>query len=407
MLWSIAWKNIWRNKTRSMVVIIAIMLGLFGGLFTSAFMIGMSEQRIKSAIQDEISNIQIHDTAFILNKELSDTIISGSTICRTIDSLPQVKAYSKRLKVMAMANTANASAGLMLTGIDPLKESEVTSLYTKINDTMGNYFSDNKSNSIVIGKKLADKLKVKLKSKIVLTFQNDTGTLVYANFKVRGIYQTSNTSFDEMFAYVKYEDLSKLLEFKGNKEHEIAIALHSDTTNNTVKRKLLKAYPNQSIQSWKEISPDLGMMSDSMGQTLYILMIIILLALCFSIINTMMMAILERTRELGMLMAVGMSRQRIFIMIMLETIMLSLTGAFLGMILSAISIHYFGIYGIDLSAFAKGLEAVGINTMVYPKLDTPGYIGVTILVIITGIISSIFPARKALKLNPVDAIRTL
>jgi ABC-type antimicrobial peptide transport system permease subunit len=136
-------------------------------------------------------------------------------------------------------------------------------------------------------------------------------------------------------------------------------------------------------------------------------MSIIFLALSFGIINTMLMAVLERVREIGMLMAIGMNKTKIFLMIMLETIMLMLTGSFAGLVLSYMIVNIFGKYGIDLSKFASGFSGYGFSSMVYPFLAIIMYIKIVIMVVVAGIISSIIPARKALKLNPSEAIRKL
>lgn len=405
MLFIIAWKNIWRNKARSLIIMFAIVVGLFGGLFASAFMNGMVEQRIESAIANEAANIQIHHINFQLNKDLDDTIAHLSAIERTLDTTSDIAGWSSRLKITAMAGTAVAGTGVMILGIDPEKERKVTRIWSTIPDTSGKWFSDDRKNSMVIGQKLAEKLKIKLKSKIVLTFQAADQSMVSAAFRVTGIYHTGNTSFDERYVFVKYTDLRDLLGFSADRAHEIAIALKDDRNNDKVKSSLQKKFLGLSIMSWKELMPDLGLLSDFTTQMLYIIMVIILLALCFGIINTMLMAVMERTRELGMLMAVGMNKFKIFRMIMLETILLSLSGGITGMVISAIFIRIFAHIGVNLTAFSKGLESLGYSPRIYPSLDTSFYFGLTLLVIIAGIISSLIPARKALRLNPVEAIR--
>jgi ABC-type antimicrobial peptide transport system permease subunit len=153
--------------------------------------------------------------------------------------------------------------------------------------------------------------------------------------------------------------------------------------------------------------PELGLLTGVMDYMLYIFMSIIFLALSFGIINTMLMAVMERVREIGMLMAIGMNKTKIFLMIMLETILLMLTGSFAGLVLSYAIVNFFGKYGIDLSKFASGLSGFGFSSMVYPFLETATYIKIVIMVVVAGIISSIVPARKALKLNPSEAIRKL
>jgi ABC-type antimicrobial peptide transport system permease subunit len=173
-----------------------------------------------------------------------------------------------------------------------------------------------------------------------------------------------------------------------------------------VKTNLKTTFPELSFLSWKDLSPETALMTDFMDVWYIIIIGIILMALAFGIINTMLMAILERTKELGMLMAIGMNRKRVFNMIMLETVFLTFVGAFAGMILGALSIFITGKTGLNFSSVGEGFEAVGWSAVVYPEIGFRFFILVTIMVVITGILSSIIPARKALKMNPVEAIRT-
>ncbi len=407
MLFSVAWKNIWRNKLRSLIVIFAIVIGLFGGLYGSAIMLGMVDQRIRLAIANEVSNIQIHQKDFILNKELKDTIPDMARLKGVLNSMHTIKAYTCRLKVVGMASSATNGLGVMINGIDPDREKLVTDICKSIPDSLGSWFGDRRKNQVVIGHKLMEKLKVKPRSKIVLIFQDDSGNMVSGAFKITGVYRTSNTSFDEANIFVSRSDLQTLLGFRSERSHEISIALNDDGTNAADVSTLGKISSDLTVVGWKEIMPDLGMMNDMMMMWLYLVMVIILLALSFGIINTMMMSVLERTRELGMLMAVGMNRRRVFIMIMLESVMLSLCGGLLGMGISALVIQLSSRYGVDLSTFGKGMEDMGFSAIAYPMLGTGFYIGLTALVILTGILSSLMPARRALKLKPVEAIRIL
>jgi putative ABC transport system permease protein len=321
-----------------------------------------------------------------------------------LDTCKQIEAYSIRIKTQAMINSANSSNGIILLGVDPEVEKKVTGIYKYV--TQGKYLDSCKKNSILIGEKLASNLKIKLRSKVVVTLQNSSGDITSAAFKVAGIYNSGNNGFDSRIAYVKYNDLSGIVGFEPGMAHEIAIKLADDQMTEPLKQKLTAAISNQSVQSWKEIMPELGLMTDSSAYMLFIFMTIIFLALSFGIINTMLMAVLDRVREIGMLMAIGMSKTRIFLMITFETILLMLTGSLLGLVLSYGVIEIYKIYGIDLSAFASGLNDMGFSSMVYPFIETSAYMQIVFMVIITGILSSIIPARKALKLNPSDAIRT-
>lgn len=407
MIWIIAWKNIWRNKVRSLVVIMAITFGLFGGVFSSAVMKGMVEQRIKEAVSRETSHIQIHHPKYIDDNEVKFTIDGeAQRLERKLDSLPQVKAWTSRIRFLAMGNSANASTGVMIFGIDPEKESQVTEIASMICDSCGTYLADGKKNQIVVGKALAEKLKLRLRSKIVLTFQDQEGNLTGAAFRICGIYRTSNSVFDEMNVFVRKSDIAKLLVMNPNEYQELAISLVDPDQLPAVQEELMSDFPGLLVRNWKEIDPMIGMMADLTTVWLYMFMAIILLALGFGIINTMLMTILERTRELGMLAAIGMNKRRIFLMIMLESVYLSLTGAIVGMALGYLLTLYTSHTGINLSSFAEGFEKIGYNPIMYPYLDLGFFITLTIMVICIGVLASIYPARKALKLNPAEAVRT-
>jgi ABC-type antimicrobial peptide transport system permease subunit len=157
--------------------------------------------------------------------------------------------------------------------------------------------------------------------------------------------------------------------------------------------------------NWKQIQTDLAMIADYVNRIYGIFMVLILAALAFGIVNTMLMAVLERTRELGMLSAIGMNRRRVFSMIMLESIFLSIVGGFAGMAVSAIVIAITNHTGINLVKYAEGLEAFGYSAQLYPTIGADFFIMLTVMIVITGIISAIYPARKALQLNPVEALR--
>ena len=159
------------------------------------------------------------------------------------------------------------------------------------------------------------------------------------------------------------------------------------------------------VRTWEDISPVLKMLNEMTIQYSMIFVIIILVALSFGIINTMLMAIMERVREIGMLMAIGMSKVKVFFMITLETVFLSITGGILGLSISWILVEIMGISGIDLSSIADGLNSMGYSSYVYPELDLIYYGLIGLLVVVTAIFASIMPARKALKFNPAQAVR--
>ena len=243
-------------------------------------------------------------------------------------------------------------------------------------------------------------------SKLILSFLDINNNQTGAAFRVSGIFRTNNDMFEELYLFVPIDELRKLTGMKEGTYHRAIARLENNDITNSITRDIRQKLPDYEVLNWKEIQPDLAMISDFIGQIYAVFMVIILAALAFGIVNTMLMAVLERTRELGMLMAVGMNRRKIFIMIMLESIFLSIVGGFAGMAVSEIVIAITGKTGINLMKYSEGMEAIGYSAHLFPTIDAQFFVTTTILIVITGIISSIYPARKALKLNPIEAIRT-
>jgi len=411
MLTAVAWRNLWRNKLRSSVIILAVATGIIGGVVTDGFMSGMTDQRVNAAIDNEVSDIQIHNPSFLLNNEINYTIPQAGKIAAEIRKDPRVKAVSLRLKCQAMASSAQAGAGVLASGVVPEDESHVSSL--KNNLVKGVYLNKKQRLPAVIGKKLAKKLNLGIGDKLILTLADTSGTITGGAFQVVGIYKTSNTMFDESNVFVRKNDLARLLGFSPTTTHEIAVLLRNNNQTTGFKKLLDKKFSDQIksgklvIQSWEEVEPLLKSMVEMMNYFSYIFMVIILIALAFAIINTMLMAILERTREIGMLMALGMNKGKIFRMIMLETIFLSLTGAFVGLGISIGVVKLFATHGFDLSFVSSGLNAIGYSSIIYFRVNPEFYFSTVIMVIAIAVISSISPARKALKLQPATAIRDM
>jgi putative ABC transport system permease protein len=406
MIWIIAWKNIWRNKTRSFIVVMAIASGLLGGVFSSAVLKGSGDQRVREAVSRETSHLQIHNPAYSEDEDLRNYIGGGlGALEETLDTMKAIKAWSPRVRFTAMAGSASAGTGVLVMGVDPEKERQVTEIHSLICDTCGIWLTGSKGAPVVIGEALAKKLLVHLHSKIVLTFQDLRGNVTGGAFRICGIYRTSNSGFDEMNIFLNRMDILPLLASDSNLCHEIAILLKDPGQTGKVEETLKTLFPSIRVQNWKEIDPVLGMLNDFMDLWLYLFMTIILLALAFGIINTMLMSIMDRTREIGMLAAIGMSKQRIFLMIMLESVFLSLTGGITGIVLGVLLTWYTHYTGINLGSFAEGFEKIGYNPMLYPSLDFRFFINLTLMVVATGIAGSVYPAMRALRLKVADALR--
>ncbi|MBK7873227.1 MAG: FtsX-like permease family protein [Saprospiraceae bacterium] len=212
------------------------------------------------------------------------------------------------------------------------------------------------------------------------------------------------------------EDLNRLLSGTSGENdtisapsvaHEIAIILHDVKLVDTTRHSLQVSFPDVKVETYREISPDLQLYESQMESVSLIYLTVIMLALIFGIINTMLMAVLERIRELGMLMAIGMNKIRVFLMIMLETIMIGVVAAPFGLLLGTGTIAYLGKYGINLSAYSDTLQMYGMSNIIYFAVNPDIYWQVPLSVAFTAVLASLYPAWKAIRLKPVEAIRKI
>ena len=405
MIFKVAWRNIWRSKVRSFIVIGSIAVGIWAGLLIIGFSFGMNNERTASAIGTTIGHAQIHSIAFDAEPLSSATIGDSADVValrRTVEDLPFVAGTAQRTVLQGMINSAKSARAVRIMGVWPEDERLQTTL--PMNLVEGDFFESAGRNRLVIGEKLANRLGLKLRSKIVLTFQDAEGTLSRASFRVSGIYKTLNATWDEFHLYVHHEDLEKTL---GTPlVHEVLVRFNETVNTDEKAVELASSLPEGvALKSWKQVNPELGFADDMMAIMLVLVLGIIMMALLFGIINNMLMAILERRRELGMLMAVGMNKRKLFLMILVETLMLGFVGGPIGIVLGDLSTRLMMQIGIDLTSKKDGLAELGVQSIIYPEIVPEYYIIIAIMVVTTALIASILPAVRALKLNPVQAIR--
>lgn len=403
MLFVIAWRNIWRNKARSLVIISSVTVGLWAGVFIVALYNGMAADRIRIVVQEEISHLQIHHPAFLEDYEAQYIAGEATILEKKIGELSGIKAISARSLTRGMLANANSSAGVLIIGIDPAAEAATTMLKEKMLE--GDFFASGKRNPVLIGKKLAERFNITIGSKVVLTITDKDNNLTAGAFKVNGIYQSKNASLDEMNLYVQRQDLNALLATP-DAVHEVAILLEKDEMLPTIQAKLQAILPDLKTENWRQISPESDLITSYTSQSAIIIVAIIMIALAFGIVNTMLMSVLERTREIGMLMALGMRKERLVAMIIGETCMLTMIGVPFGLLLAWTTVEWFSRKGIDISVFAdEVMSDFGFSTVLYPVLPWDNVFQVVIIVICAALLASINPAIKTVRLKPVEAIK--
>ncbi|MHA2765000.1 ABC transporter permease [Vibrio harveyi] len=407
MLVKLAWRNLWRNKLRTSIMLGAMVFGLMGVVAMMGFMNGLVDSMIKNAISWQTSHLQIQQKSYLVNPELKDVIPDANKIGKVLSANREVKAISERFLADGMIASARSTRGIRINGVNIDQEQNITPLSQHIVD--GEWLSEEARNPILVSSKIAERLKLRVGSKVVLTLSDVNGEVAGAAFRVRGIFKTPSTGFDDGNVYVRKVDLEKVAGLSGT--HEIAILL---TSNDDAELKQLLAFTHSilppesqdllSVRPWQEIQPLLSTMMSTMDVSNQVMLVVFVLAMTLGIINIMLMSVFERTREFGVLMAVGMQKHKIRLLIVFETLFLGLSGCALGLLGSAIMLKVLSITGLSLAGMAEGLGAYGVDTLLYPRVSIAEYQMIIVAIFVASLIAALYPARQILKHRPVDAM---
>lgn len=401
MLLKLAWRNVWRNKMRTSIMLGAMIFGVVGVMLMIGFMSGLIDNMVKNTVQWKTSHIQIHQKHYVLNPDISLTISNEQDISQYLNHSAEIKAWSSRTLVNGMIASARSTRGIQINGIDFLMEKEITPLAEHIID--GQWLSEVGRNPILVSQKTAERLQLRVGSKVVLTFSDTFGEVTGAAFRVCGIFKTSSSTFDDANAYVRKADLQKIGQVF--QDHEIAILLNDSTDVERVRDRLITEFSSDnSVQDWLQLQPILSTMMGSMDAGNQVILVIFVIAMGFGIINILLMSVFERTREFGVLMAIGMKKNTIRYLIILESGFLGVLGGGMGVMLSMLSIVVLTHTGIPLDAMAKGLNAFGIDSVLYPSISWDHYAVVFVVVFFVSVFAGLYPAHQIIKKSPVQAM---
>jgi ABC-type lipoprotein release transport system permease subunit len=394
MILRLAWKNVWRNKLRSGIMVAAIIFGLLGVILMIGFVRAMTASMIENVIEYQTAHIQVHNPDFLLNEELSAWVPDAELIASQIRRQKGVSGVAVRQVVDGMMASAASSRGVRINGVDINDEVNVTAVADSIRE--GKKLSNKGRNPILVSKRSGNKLNLRVGSKVVLTFSDFEGEVSGAAFRVSGFFKTPSSNFDESNVFVRRGDL---MGYTGlDKAHEISIRLNNANILEDLKIFITDIVGNRGkVQDWSEVQPLLAALTSTMDLMNNIVIIVFVLALGFGIVNIMLMSVFERTREFGMLMAVGMTGPKVLRLVVLESLFLGGFGGLLGLIASGFLIAVTGRIGLPFGYVAEGMGVMGVDTVLFPEVPFSVYALTFLMVLLTSLLAAIYPARQILK----------
>lgn len=387
-----------------MVIVTAIMIGVWSMIFLGALMRGMTDAMVRDSIATLTGHIQVHHTGYRNDPVVENSVIDPQESDAVLKKvLPPGAQWASRVRVNAIINNARHTAGVTFVGIDPVREIPVSFIGNAV--TEGRYLKANDKHGIIVGKALADKFETKLGRKMVIMSQGTDGDIASRAFRIVGIFRAAMEATEKQFVFVTRTSAQKMLKLN-NYLSEISIILPDNTTVNTVADSLRSALPSREyeVHAWQELLPLIMAYVKINDGFIYIWFVVVFIAMAFGIINTILMAVFERIREFGLLKALGMKPWWIVKGVLAEAFFMLLIGIVVGNILSVISVLYLSGIGIDLSALAAGSEFYGIPKIIYPALYMRDIIAANLVVFALGLAVSLYPAVKAARFKPVEAL---
>jgi len=423
MLFVMAWRNLWRHGRRSLLTALAIALGMGMTMAIISLYDGMFGTFRELMVDRAIGHVQIVHSAFPTRRGLYDTLPGASELLATIDALPASRGAVARGHGQALLGTERRSSGVRLLGVLPAREAEVTDLPAVVPSTIrgrdaGRFLASEPAREIVLGADLARDLEVGVGGEVVAVTQDALGGIGNEAYTVVGLARSGDEAMDRAGAWIHLRDLQELLAID-DRVHEIRVLAASDDTAtvSALSGAVAAALPTDlvpadegelQIAPWWEVDPMAAQLFEMRGISQFIVLFVVFGLVALGVINTMLMSVIERTRELGVIQALGLRPRGIVGLVLSEAALLGALGAAIGVGIGGMLILYLRVVGIEFDVGdGEGLGFGGVifPTRLYGGLSPAVIVQPLIGVSISALIAALLPALRAARLRPVDAIR--
>ena len=397
LILKMAWENSFLRLSRTLLVIIMIAVSMSMMLSIQGLYDGMATNMIDKSKRSASGDISIYAKDYRVDKDIKNIIPNATTLKEEIQTMQGVQAVILRLSADGLISTARKSSFASIVGIN-LDDEEKFGEFSK-------FLKSGKMNlpkrSAVIGIELAKTLKLRIGSKVVFSTQDSSGEINSLSLKIRGVVQTTNILIDTNAIFVDIKSLYKFLSIDETEATQISIR----SENKELYKTLAKKYPSLDVKSFFELQPMMKMMQDMMIIFNSITFFIVMLVVFIGILGVMYVSILDRVREFGIMLGIGMEYKYIRLQIILESVFVGFIGYLFGAILGIIFLTYLNKYGLNLSSFADALQSWGMDTILYATIKMSYFTSTFIAIISASILSVWLPLRKIKKLNPVEVIK--
>ncbi len=405
-----AWRNIWRNPRRSILTILAIAFASLLLVFMLSWQFGSYDTMINSAVKIHTGHVQVQAEGYKDKRSIRLVVPDPAEVGDILEKTPGVAAYSFRTNAFSLVSSKERTYGAIVTGIDPVREAKVSTLEKLVHQ--GNYLSAGDTDQALVGKLLAKNLLVGLGDELVVLGQGRDGSIAATMVKVKGIFSSGQDEFDRSTIHIPlkyFQDVYTMYEAV----HEVVVLVKSLEYVPEIKRTVAAGIENTNKKGhlvaldWMELMPGLiqGIQMDLVSGFIFYIILIVVVA--FSILNTFLMTIFERTREFGVLMALGTTPGRLTKLLLIESTTMTMVGIVIGIIGGSLITWYFQEHGFVISGASELMRQYGLAERMFPQLSVLSVVIGSGAVLVITLLTALYPALRVRRLRPVEAMMSV
>lgn len=382
---------------------IAILTGVWSMVFLGALMRGIADQMVRNGVETLTGHIQVHRVGYRSDPSIENSIKDPKEVESAFrEVLPEDAVTTSRIRVSGVMSNARHSIGVTLVGIQPKREAKISFIGHAVKE--GDYLSTDDRVGILIGKALLEDFETKLGHKVVVMSQDSNGEIASRAFRISGVFRAELRATEKQFVFVTMAAARDMLKADGISEAAVLLPSHNDASRAASALRTALPAETYAVQTWRELLPMVTAVLTLYDGLIFLWFIVVFVAMAFGIVNTILMAIYERIREFGLMKALGMKPSGIVRQVVTESIMLLAVGLLGGNMLGWLTVFMLSRTGIDLTFAGKGLEYVGMSRIIYPVIHGRDVMLANLVVIGLGIMVSFYPAMKAARFKPVEAL---
>ncbi|MDQ6954066.1 MAG: ABC transporter permease [Mariprofundaceae bacterium] len=403
-------RNLLLYPMRTGLTVIGLGIGIAALTFLSAMNDGWLQNMKLNFVLTQMGHVQIHAQGFEQSRRISDYMGDTTLVDEALQSMQSmqggIQAWSHRIRVSGLASAAGANASVLVSGIEPEREKDVSRLHTFMQQ--GTWLQPGDKRGVVLGDVLADRLSVGLGDKVVLMAASPDGDIASEVFRVRGLIHSGVMDVDNLLALIPLKMAQHWLHL-GAGVTDVVIRTNSFAVVDSVVSNLQQRLSGKPLEilRWQEIDPMAEQWTMFAEIYTWVVLLVVIIVVLAEVLNTMLMSMHDRVREFGLMAALGTTQQQLFAMVVYETLVLVFIGGILGFLLGGAVSLYYGEYGLDLSQYATAFSFMYMSSVVYPELTFNGCARILVAAMLGAVLAGLYPAWKASRLNPAQAMREI